>query len=73
LQIVSALREEYSSIAMKQKNISPEELRSLAANWQRVEANNFIRALRLRSFREGKMAFDKCLETGKKRIKTSNK
>jgi len=46
-------------------NISAEEARKMTEKWEQVEINRFYSALRPKSFREGKKAFDSCLQTGK--------
>jgi len=46
--------------------MSLELLKNLTDTWEKVELNNFIRALRPKSFRLGKKAFDDCVEQGKK-------
>jgi len=45
-------------------NFTSDELKELTEKWEKLEKNNFILALRPKSFREGKQAFDKCVETG---------
>jgi len=47
-------------------NISQEEIQSMADVWKNQELNLMIRALRPKSYREGKTALDSCLEKGRK-------
>jgi len=46
--------------------MSLDELKNLTDAWEKLELNNFIRSLRPISFREGKKAFDACVEEGNK-------
>jgi len=41
-------------------------MKNITEAWEKLELNNFIRALRPKSFRLGKIAFDACVEEGKK-------
>jgi len=58
------VRDLFSADKEKELNISQEEIKILTDVWTKLELNNLIRALRPKSFREGKAAFDSCLETG---------
>jgi len=60
------VRDLISSEKNKATNKSVDELKNLTDAWEKLELNNFIRALRPISFREGKKAFDACVEEGKK-------
>jgi len=51
---------------VKELNVSQEELKTSSDLWKNQELNFMIRALRPRSFREGKIAFDICLEKSRK-------
>jgi len=57
---VSASKEMFA----KELKMSNDALKNVTDIWKKLELNNLIRALRPKSFREGKKAFDKCLETG---------
>jgi len=48
----------------KELNLSKDELKNVTDIWEKLELNLLMRALRPKSFREGKEAFDSCLETG---------
>jgi len=59
------VKDKISSEKMRETNISSAEMKNLTDEWERLELNNFIRALRPKSFREGKKSFDECVATGK--------
>jgi len=58
------VRDIFSADKEKELNISKEEIKNMTDIWEKLELNLMIRALRPKSFREGKKAFDSCLETG---------
>jgi len=60
------VKDVFSEVKKKEMNISLEELKNLTDIWEKLELNNLIRALRPNSFREGKKAFDDCVENGSK-------
>jgi len=55
-----------SSEKNKVTNMSLDKLKNITDAWEKLELNNFIRALRPKSFRLGKKAFDACVEEGSK-------
>jgi len=61
---VSAVRDIFSADKEKESSMSKEEIKTMTDDWEKLELNLMIQALRPKSFREGKKAFDSCLKTG---------
>jgi len=41
----------------------------MTEKWEKVEINRFLSGIVPKSFREGKIAFDFCVETGKNKLR----
>jgi len=59
---VSVLKQQMSQVVGK-------DMSDVTRYWDTMELNNLVRELRPSSFREGKKAFDECVQTGTYQIK----